>query len=209
LPVNEKPSTLSGPGRWKFILPLALVLGLALAGLITRRTVSHVVNPAPVSALAEINRTNLFRLQDHWCQNGSTNLFTGIMVGTYPSGAAQFRSAVSNGLLNGLSEGWYTNGGLQVQEYYRSNLSDGLRTLWYPNGHKLSEVSVGMGRMNGTYRRLYEDGSLAEEIPMSDGRIDGNGRAFYKSGFVKAEVRYQAGKVVRQDNWKDGERKGI
>lgn len=204
--MNEKPTTSSGARQRQLLLPATLLLGLVLAVFLTWRSEPPPANSAP--SLVEMNRTNLFRLKDRWCQSGSTNPFTGILVETYKSGIRESRSVVSNGLLNGLSEGWYTNGTLQVREYYRSNFSDGLRTVWYANGSKLSEATVVMGKIQGVYRRWYEDGSLAEEIPMRDGRIEGTGRAFYKSGFVKAEVRYLAGKVVRQDNWKDGEHKG-
>ena len=164
--------------------------------------------PAPAPRLVEVARTNLVLQTNGWYARGQTNLFYGILVDYYPGGRVMSRSVVSNGLLEGLSEGWYTNGQLQVRETYRANYSDGTRTRWFANGNKLSEATVLHGKINGLYRRWYEDGKLAEEIPMKDGQIDGEGRAYYPSGYVKATVKYQAGKVVQQQSWKDGEQKG-
>ncbi len=191
--------------RWVFRICLS---ASAVAVLVAGVRWGHLKSVPPVKVLAEVARTNLTLRADGWCRNGETNLFTGLLVDYYPGGQLMSRSVVSNGLLNGLSEGWYTNRQLQVRETYRANFSDGLRTRWYANGNKLSEATVVHGKMNGVYRRWYDDGTLAEEIPMKDGQIEGEGRAFYKSGFVKAAVKYEGGKAVQQQTWKDGEHKG-
>ena len=125
------------------LLPLALSLGLLLALVLTRP--HHHPLPPAAPPLVELNRTNLLRLQNHWCVVGQTNPFSGVMVEYYPGGARMSRSVISNGLLNGLSQGWFTNGQMQIQETYHDSLADGQRTRWYPNGNKLSEATIVQG----------------------------------------------------------------
>jgi antitoxin component YwqK of YwqJK toxin-antitoxin module len=154
---------------------------------------------------AEVLRSSLVLLDGRLCLRGQTNPFTGIMVEAGESGVLLSRSAVSNGLLEGLCEGFHTNGQRQVAEYFRAGVSDGLRTKWHPNGRKLSQATIVGGKLHGTFRRWFEDGALAEEIEMNQGNPHGLSRSFYPSGFLKAEARMQAGKMLDQKFWKDGE----
>ena len=200
--------TAKSPNRFRrlFVL-LALIMVLAL---ILFRW-HHSPGPVPgtrTAPLVEVNRTNLLRSHDLWFPNGSTNPFTGILVDFYPGGGRMSRSAVSNGQLEGLSEGWFTNGQQQVRENYRTNVADGLRTRWYPDGQKMSECTIVSGQIQGVFRRWHQDGSLAEEIPMRDGQPEGVGRVYYPSGCLAMEVERHSGKVVKQQEWKDGEQKG-
>jgi len=198
-PPPIKPSVL--------FLPLALSLGMLLALWVTWHH-SRPLRPSAPS-FVELNRTNLMRLQNHWCVLGQTNPFTGVMLEFYPGGARMSRSVISNGLLNGLSEGWFTNGQIQIQETYHDNLSDGLRTKWYPNGKKLSESAIVQGKLEGIFRHWHIDGSLAEEIPMHAGRQEGVGHAYYPSGYLAEEVEVRAGQVIHKATFKPGERKGL
>lgn len=204
--MNELPAHL--PGSKSAWLLLSLVLGLALAGIWFWYRPSS--QPAAVSRpMVEMNRTNLVRLQERWCEAGHTNPFTGVLLEVYPGGGLMSRSVISNGWLNGLSQGWFTNGQMQIQETYHDNVADGLRTKWYPNGQKLSEATIMHGQIEGIFRRWHEDGSLAEEIPMHDGHQEGLGRAYYASGFLAEQVDVRAGKVLNQQTWKDGEHKAL
>ena len=189
------------------LLPLALSLALMLALWVTWPHACPL--PPATPSLVELNRTNLMRLQNHWCLVGQTNPFTGVMLEFYPGGARMSRSVISKGLLNGLSQGWFTNGQMQVQETYHDNRSDGLRTKWYPNGQKLSEATIVQGQIEGVFRHWHIDGSLAEEIPRHDGRQEGIGRAYYPSGFLAEEVEVRAGKVVTKRTWKPEDRKKL
>ncbi len=190
-----------------FVWPVIALLGLVVLVYIA----VHRPGPAVVVSrpLPELNRTNLVRLQNFWCEAGHTNAFTGVLVEHYASGALMSRSVVANGLLNGLSEGWFTNGQIQVRESYRDNVSDGLRTKWYPNGHKLSEATIVNGQIEGVFRRWHSDGSLAEEIPMHDGHQEGVGRAFYPNGYLAEEVEMRDGKVIHQQSWQPDDRKKL
>lgn len=188
--------------RPAWLIPLALGLTFGLVLVLVWR-------PArlPVAALPELARTNLIRLDGRWCQRGQTNPFTGMLLDYYPGGTLMSRSLVSNGLLEGLSEGWFTNRQPEIRETYRTNVADGLRTRWYPGGQKLSEAMIVLGQIQGPFRRWHLNGTLAEEIPMRDGRQEGVGRVFYPSGFLAMEVERRAGRVVAQQEWKDGEQK--
>lgn len=158
--------------------------------------------PAPPT---EVSRKSLVVLDGRLCLRDQTNFFTGIMVDTDDNARLRSRSVVSNGLLEGVSEGFYTNGQRQVVEHFRAGVSHGLRTKWHPNGRKLSEVMIIGGKLDGTFRRWFEDGSLAEEIEMNQGSPDGLSRSFYPSGFLRAQARMEAGKLLEQKSWKDGE----
>ena len=204
-PLDNQPSTNSRPGVPALLIPVLLAAALGLVLFFAWRPAPLPPPPAP---LPELSRTNLVRQGGCWFQTGHTNPFTGIMLEFYPGGLPMSRSVISNGLLNGLSEGWFTNRQMQIREYYQANVSDGLRTKWYPNGHKLSEAPIKHGKIDGLFRRWHQDGTLAEEIPMQDGQQEGVGRAWYPSGCLQMEVEMRAGKVVSNQSWKDGERKG-
>jgi len=182
------------------LIPLAPCLALGLVLLLGLRPIR-----IPAAALPELARTNLVRVEGHWCRIGQTNPFSGVMLEYYTNGVLQSRSVISNGLVNGLYEAWHTNGQLAVREYYRTNCSDGPRTKWYPDGKKLSESTIVLGKMQGTFRRWHENGKLAEDIPMRDGKIEGAGRSWYESGFLKTELTIHDGKVVGAKNWPDGQ----
>ncbi len=160
----------------------------------------------PAVSLPEVARAKLLLRDGHWYWRGGTNLFTGYLLQSYPSGARLSRSAISNGLLNGLSEAWYTNGQLQVQEHFKDGVSNGLRRKWYENGTKLSEASILDGKVVGVFRRWYKSGQLAEQIPMKTGEPDGVAYELYASGFLKAKTRVRLGRVLARKTWKDGER---
>lgn len=157
-------------------------------------------------ALPEVERSQLLFRDGRWFQLPQTNLFTGLMVERYPGGALSARSAVSNGVLNGVSEGWYTNGQIQIREYYVNSLAHGLRQKWHANGQLKSEGTIIQGKLEGLFQSWHENGQLAERIEMKNGAPEGEAWAFYSSGCVKAETRVQAGKVLNQRLWNDGER---
>jgi antitoxin component YwqK of YwqJK toxin-antitoxin module len=189
-----RPSFLLAAGGT--IVVIALVLKFA-----------HYFSPSLAGRL-ELSRTNLVNNHGCWYQAGHTNPFTGVMLEFYPGGTPLSRSDISNGLLDGLSEGWFTNRQIQIRENYHTNYADGLRTKWYSNGNKLSEAMIAQGKIQGIFRRWHENGRLAEEIQMRDGKPDGVGRAYYESGCLKSESRIQAGQIIEQNTWKDGERSG-
>jgi antitoxin component YwqK of YwqJK toxin-antitoxin module len=164
------------------------------------------LHPQPkLPELSVVARTNLIYLEGRWYRLSKTNVFTGLMVEYYPSGALCSRTAVSNGLLNGISEGWYTNGQVQIQEHYKDSLADGLRQKWYENGRPKSEALIVRGQVQGTFRSWHENGQLAERIDMKEGKPDGEAWAFYSSGFAKARTDLRAGQVLAQKSWEDGQ----
>jgi len=181
---------------------VTLIIAFALVAAIwTRQRGSQRGNGRPLELLrAELNLLNgrLHRL-------GDTNAFSGLMIERYPDGVLQSRTAVVEGLLHGLSEGWFTNGLLQVREQFTRGVSHGLRAKWYPSGKRLSEARIVDGRFEGTFRKWHENGPLAEQIEFNNGQPAGVSLAYFRSGFLKARARLEAGKVVEQQFWKDGE----
>lgn len=133
--------------------------------------------------------------------------FTGVMVEKYGNGSSKARSMIRGGVLDGLSEGWHTNGQIQVRELFRKGISHGLREKWYENGSRMSEGMIVEGKHDGLFRRWHENGALAEEVNMRQGEPDGLSQAFYPSGFLKARAILQAGKVIENNSWDDGQQK--
>jgi hypothetical protein len=196
-------STLAQPGKRlpTFVVWFAVVALLALAAFGVRR-MFRPAGPAPVLPRAEL------ALRDgRLCVTQSGLPFTGWMTETNAVGGLLSRSSVSNGLLEGVSEGYHTNGQLQVREHFRGNISHGPRTKWHANGVKASEATVVSGKLEGWFVRWAEDASLAEEISMKAGQPDGPSRSYFPSGCIKAEVVLQAGKVVKQQYWEDGQQR--
>jgi antitoxin component YwqK of YwqJK toxin-antitoxin module len=140
-------------------------------------------------------------------QEGQGSPFTGHMVENYPSGQLKSKSSVIDGVLNGPSEGWHTNGQMQVREIFKNGISDGVRKTWFENGKQATETTIVNGKLNGPFRKWHENGQLAEQMDMKDGQADGIALSYFPSGFLKARVRLEAGKVLEQKFWKDGEQK--
>ena len=185
-------------------LPWVLILIAAAGGVLFVVTRRHPVQPTP--PLTELHRTNLVLQAGCWRLPGTTNLFTGLLLDTYEDGTRKSLSMVSNGLLQGLSQGWYTNGQQQVEEHFIAGTSHGLRTKWHPNGQKFSEVPIVEGQLHGSFRRWDEQGALTEEIEMKAGQPDGLSRGYYPSGSLRAEARLEQGRVIKSQQWKDGEK---
>ncbi len=162
--------------------------------------------PGPVPGAL---RSELTWRQGRWYWHDGSQLFTGALLGRYPSGAPLSRSMIFKGLLDGLSQSWYTNGQLQAQEHFRHGVSEGRRQKWYPDGRALSEANIVAGKLEGVFRRWYDNGQLAEQIPVKAGQPDGLGLAYYPSGFLKAQTRVQGGKVLARQTWNDGERREV
>lgn len=186
---------------------LGLVLAGALVTLLVR--LQDPKSPAQSTAVAPVAvaRTNLVLVAGRLCLSGQTNAFNGLMLEHSYGGILRSRSAVTNGLLHGLSEGWHTNGQLQVTEHFKEGTSHGVRTKWHPNGKKLSEGGIVDGKFHGTFRRWSEGGTLAEQIEFASGQPHGLSLAWYPSGFLKARATMEAGKIIEQATWKDGEHK--
>jgi antitoxin component YwqK of YwqJK toxin-antitoxin module len=183
-----------------------VVLGIIVGGLIVFflfTSQRKVADPAVV----EVPRKDLILRDGRLFQRGDAAPFLGLVTEYYVSGELKSRSVVSNGLLHGLSEGWHTNGQRQVAEHFYFGVSHGLRTKWYPGGQKLSEITIVDGKLDGTFRRWHEAGLLAEELPLKQGEPDGWSRSFYESGCVKAQARFEHGKMLQQQFWKDGEQR--
>ena len=187
--------------RW-----LGLLLAVAVALLAVfwpRPTADH---PSGTSReTLEVLRSELTLRDGRLYRTGDSNAFSGVMIERYSGGALQSRSIVLEGVLDGVSEGWFTNGQLQVTENFNRGVSQGLRTKWYPNGSKLSEANIVEGKLDGLFRKWHENGFLAEQAEFNHGEPNGESLAYFPSGFLKARVRLQAGKVVEQTFWKDGE----
>jgi hypothetical protein len=188
--------------RRAFRIRVALVIALALfaAVWIVRRG-SHRANPQPL----ELLRAELLLQNGRLHRLGASNTFSGLIIERYPDGALQSRTAVVEGLVHGVSEGWFTNGLLQVREQFTRGVSHGLRTKWYPSGKKLSDVHIVDGRIEGTFRKWHENGVLAERIEFINGQPAGVSLAWFQSGYLKARARLEAGKVLEQQFWQDGE----
>lgn len=204
--MNQNQSNLAGRLRPALLL---LLLGLgALAALLFLRP----VGPSPVavvpSAPLEAARTNLVLADGRWRVKEGTNLFTGLLLEHHPDGTLRSRSMVVNGLLHGLSEGWYTNGQAQVSEQFQEGVSHGLRTKWYPDGARQSEAAIVDGKLHGTFRRWHENGTLSEQVEFVGGQPQGVSVSYFPSGCLKARVELKNARPIRQEFWKDGERKG-
>lgn len=185
-----------------FRIGVALMITLALSAAVwIMRLGSQRADLKPVEA----PRTELKLQNGRLYRLGSANSFSGLMIERYPDGALQSRTAVVEGLLQGLSEGWLTNGQLHVTEHFNGGVSHGLRTKWYPSGKKLSEAHIVDGQFEGVFRKWHENGVLAEQIQFINGQPAGVSQAWFQSGFLKARARLEAGKVVEQQFWKDGE----
>lgn len=183
---------------WRLLL-LSALLACVVAAVLYRRDV------APPQAMLEMPRERLVLRAGKLCLDGSVAPFTGWMTERYATSQLKSRSAVSNGMLEGLSVGWHTNGVRQVEEWFHTNVSHGLRSKWHDNGRKLSAAPIVTGKIEGVFRRWHDNGQLAEEITMKADLPDGASRAYFPSGCLKSKVILQAGKVIEQHFWKDGE----
>jgi antitoxin component YwqK of YwqJK toxin-antitoxin module len=153
----------------------------------------------------EVARTNLVLVSGRLCLVGQTNYFSGRMVEFSGDGSLRSRSEVANGLMNGLSLGYYTNGQVQVREMFLEGVSHGTRTKWYPSGARQSEAGIVNGKLHGTFRRWHENGKLAEQVEFVEGEPQGECVAYFPNGNLKARVTMQAGKIVAQNFFSDGQ----
>lgn len=201
-PIGES-STPPRPGRrWQWCVG-AVALALVGVALLLPR-----LRPSAGPALPEVARSEVELREGRWFWRGQEAAVTGWLVEHYDDGVRKSRSAVSNGWLEGESIGWHTNGAKQIEEWFRAGVSHGRRTRWNLDGSKLSEAEIVEGKIEGVFRRWHPDGTLAEEVQMKDGQPDGVSRAWFPSGYLKAEARLEQGKVVQQQFWQDGERRG-
>lgn len=185
------------------VVPLVII---ALAAVILLAVGWWCARPAK---LLEVDRSTLALRDGALYRVGDTTPFTGLMVERYPDGTLKSRASISRGVLDGLTEGWHTNGQLQVREYFHRGLSDGTRVKWYANGAVESEAQIAAGKLEGTFRRWRPDGSLAEKVQLRDNLPDGISMAYYPSGFLKRRVQLEAGKVVAEESWNDGEHRAL
>ena len=158
-----------------------------------------------VLATEEAPLSSLSRRDGHLCRTNDTQPFTGFALEHHPNGTLKSRSMILNGLLHGLSEGWFTNGQKQIAEHFTNGVSHGLRTKWYASGKKLSEASIVNGHFEGAFRKWHENGVLAEQIQFHNGEPEGTSLAWFQSGSLKARARLEAGRVLEQRFWKDGD----
>ena len=165
--------------------------------------------PGTETPWREVPRTALEQREGRWYERESTNAFTGWLVEGDAEGRRLARTSISNGIPNGVSEGWYPNGQLQIREHFVNGVSHGLRERWHANGQRQSEATIESGQVVGTFLRWHENGQLAERIGMKAGQADGPALAFYPSGCVKAETLAEAGRILRQSTWPDGERRAV
>jgi antitoxin component YwqK of YwqJK toxin-antitoxin module len=149
--------------------------------------------------------SSLIRLDGRLCRTNDTQPFTGLAVEQHQNGTLKSRSMIVNGVLHGLSEGWFTNGQKQVTENFTNGVSHGVRSKWYADGQKHSEAMIASGEFHGTFRHWHPNGALAEHVQFSNGQPEGMSLAYFQSGFLKARARLEAGKVLEQQFWKDGE----
>lgn len=190
---------------WVALATLAVVaLGAAVLFLRSHPRVAPAESPWP-----EVTRAALEQREGRWYERERTSAFTGWLVERDGEGRTLARSAISNGVPNGVSEGWYPNGQLQIREHFVAGVSHGQRERWHPSGQRQSEATIERGQVVGTFRRWHENGQLAEQIEMKAGQPDGVAMAYFPSGFVKAETVTEAGRIIRQSSWADGERRGV
>jgi antitoxin component YwqK of YwqJK toxin-antitoxin module len=182
-------------------LVLPVVLAVALLTVFWPRPRIHQAGNTSRQAL----RSELVLRDGRLYPAGDSNVFSGAMVERYPDGTLRSRSTVLDGLLDGLSEGWFTNGQLQVTEHFQRGISHGRRTKWHRGGGKLSEANIVKGQFDGPFRKWHENGRLSESVQFTNGQPAGISLAYFPSGFLKARARLEAGKVVEQGFWKDGE----
>ena len=188
---------------WKrAMLPIGVLLLIAAAAV-------AVFYPRSAPILVEVDRSALESREGKLYLKGGEKLFTGIMTEHHPGGTVLSRSEVRDGVLHGLSRGFYTNGQVQVAESFEFGLSHGLRVKWRADGSKESEAEIVQGKLHGIFKRFHPNGEIAEEARMINGEVDGESKAFYPSGYLKALARLEAGKVLEQKFWKDGEFKGV
>lgn len=179
-----------------------IVLAMAVVTLGAWWGLRSPVSPMPPA----LGLNDLVRMDGRLVLRSATNQpFTGWLVEPHADGTLKSRSQIVRGILNGISEGWYTNGQMQVREHFTEGVANGVRVKWHANGATQSVATIVQGKVQGRFLRWFEDGTLSEDVPMRDGQPEGVSRAYYPSGFVKAEVRLQAGQIVEQRFWKDGE----
>ncbi len=185
-----------------------LFLLAALASLVLIAIIAFRRSPdAPQTGETEMARTNLVLLSGRLHRVGDANPFTGFMLDYGTDGMIRSRSAVSNGQLHGLSQGFYTNGQIQVSEHFRHGISDGRRSKWYPSGAKLSEATVVEGKLQGTFRRWHENGIMAEQLELVNDQPEGEAVSYFPSGYLKARAKLEAGKLIAQNFYPDGQQK--
>jgi antitoxin component YwqK of YwqJK toxin-antitoxin module len=186
--------------RWSIGFGVALLLaGGVFLALVPKRESQRSLQPS------ELLRSELTLHDGRLYRAGDSNAFSGVMIERYAGGTLRSRSEVWEGLLHGVSQGWFTNGQLQVTEHFKKGVSDGLRTKWFSTGKKLSEAHIVDGRFEGVFRKWHENGLLAERVEFIGGQSAGTSVAYFPSGYLKARATLDAGKVVQQTYWKDGE----
>jgi len=162
----------------------------------------------PPETAAERTSAELIRQAGALWEKSTQRPFTGWLVERYPEGSLRSRSWLSNGVLSGISEGWHTNGVLQIQEHFLAGVSEGPVTRWRDDGSKVSEGVAQAGKLEGWFRRWHTNGQMSEEVTLRVGEPFGLSRSWFPSGSLQAEVRLDAGRVVTQHFWKDGDKDG-
>lgn len=153
--------------------------------------------PPPAPPIPEVDRTQLVLDNGKLRRTNETAPFIGWMTSTYPGGAPQSRSMVSNGVLHGISQGWHTNGTLQITEFFENGVSHGTRTKYFESGATQSVGHVVLGKLEGAFTRYDEQGAVAEEIVLRDGTPDGVSTSYHPNGKIKVRARLEKG-VLRE-----------
>ena len=140
--------------------------------------------------------------------NGSP--YSGVVIDMYPNKHHKLESNYLNGKLNGKYTEWFDNGKVKISENYIAGKQDGKYIKYYENGNKNCECNFKLGGIwDSDTIAWYEDGKKKFEGKYHEGYKDGDFINYNESGKITKMSTYNKDKLLKLNNYKDGQPDGI
>lgn len=180
---------------------LILLVGLLVMAIMVSRRGRGDIEPTPMT---ERTRAQL-ELRDGLLhpRDSPSDLFTGLLVESYPDGRRKVEIEIAAGRPHGRSRGWFNSGQLEVEEFFVEGVSHGTRTRWHENGTRRSEANIVKGQLEGMFVEWHDNGVQSSRISLQNGKPDGKCWSWHPSGALKSIAWMQQGDLVKREFFPD------
>lgn len=143
----------------------------------------------------------------------------GLVTTWFWTGAVESRVEYREGIRHGRTETFWPNGGRRAVEEYRLGVATGQWQAWSEAGALESEAFFLEDQGSFVEREFWDNGQLRQETPYLDGVAHGRVTAFWPNGWPMTHgmmirgvrdglwpVWDEAGLLLQEERWQDGER---
>ena len=138
------------------------------------------------------------------------NSYSGVVIDMYSNKQHRLEANYLNGKLNGKYTEWFDNGKVKISVNYSAGKQDGKYVKYYENGNKNCECNFKLGGIWTSDTTVwYEDGKKKFEGKYYEGLKDGDFIIYNESGKITKMSTYNKDKLLKLNNYKDGQPDGI